>query len=84
MNSKVKVLESVIVSKDNFPMLHSNCLLTLCYIADSISHLHQLIISNLKQNESLMRIESLKVGQIQATFYNLMTWSVIIYILRQL
>jgi len=84
MFTKTKILESVPCNKENFPMLHSFELLAPCYIADSFSHLQELILSNLKQNESLMRIESLTVGQIQATSYSLMTWSVIKFITTML
>jgi hypothetical protein len=66
MYTNYKILESVPCKEDYFPMLHSVELLAPFYIADSISHLPYLIISRLKQNESLMRLKNQINKQIQA------------------
>ena len=58
MITKIILLGSAKCSEYNFSMLHSVIYLTACYIADSISPQQKLIISNLNQKESLMRIES--------------------------
>jgi len=79
MISKVKNLESDFCIKVFFPMVHSLKMLAPFYISDSISHPKELIILNSKQNESLMRIESLISKQIQAIFDNLKTWSLMFY-----
>jgi len=68
-------LESVPCRKENFPMLHSVCLSTPFYIADSISYLHGLITPKPKQNKSLMRIKNQISKKIQAITYGLLTWS---------
>lgn len=77
MITLIKILESVPCNKVHFPMLHSLSCLAPCYIADSISHQQELILSNSNQNESLMRIENLTKKQIQAISDNLRTWSYI-------
>jgi hypothetical protein len=58
MISKVKFLESAFCSKSFFPMLHSVSLFATYYIGRFYFSSAEVDLSNLKQNESLMRIKS--------------------------
>ena len=83
MHSKVKYSQTA-CSKENFPMLHSirftDTLLHSCLLSKTAG----IDFIESKTKQTIKRIESLTVGQIQATFYNLMTWSVVILITTML
>lgn len=70
----VKNITAMFVSKSHRTS-HSVGFRPTPYIAVFISPQHKVILSTLKQKESLMRIENLIKEQIQAILDNLETWS---------
>jgi len=85
MITNTKIFESVPCEKEYFTISgHKWNYLQPFYIADSFSYLHSLILLKLKQNRSLMRTRSQTIKKIQAITYNLLTWSVVFLIFKQI